>query len=247
MNKPALVLLHGWGVNRCVWNTVANRLRHRFRVSALDLPGYGDPSVARDADNLTAMAMNLLTAVPRQAVWLGWSLGGMVALRMAKLAPGRVTGLVLVGTTPRFVASPDWEHGVEAHQLTKFAADLAADYERTLGRFLLLQAGRVAHARRVARDLGRHIARCGAPTGEVLDASLHALVSADLRSELPAIRAPVRIIHGQFDRLVSPGAARYLARRLPAAELTVLPDAGHAAFISDPDAFAALIDLGAGE
>ena len=217
-----------------------DRLRPRFRVAAVDLPGYGDRSAAHAGD-LVAMATRLIAAVPQAAVWLGWSLGGMVALKIAQLAPDRVTRLVLVGTTPRFVAGADWEHGIDPDVVTGFATDLAADYERTLGRFLLLQAGREAGTRRAARELGRRIAHCGAPSEAVLHASLRALVAADLRPDLPAIPVRARIIHGQYDRLAPVGAARYLAECLPAAELSVMSDAGHAPFILHADAFAALI------
>lgn len=242
MSKPALVLLHGWGVNRCVWTNVAERLRPQFRVLALDLPGYAvTTDRAPEGTDLAGMAGDLLAAAPAAAIWLGWSLGGMVALKAAHRAPHRVTRLVLVGTTPRFVCGPNWEHGVDARQVAAFAADLAVDYQRTVARFLLLQAGTGAAARAVARALARRITACGAPGAAALQDSLKALVGADLRADLPGIVVPARVIHGAEDRLTPVGAARYLARHLPAAQLSVIPGAGHAPFMLAPDAFSALI------
>src|SRR5690606_40237197 len=54
--------------------------------------------------------------VPR-AIWLGWSLGGLVALHAALDRPAQVRGLAMLCATPRFVAAPDWPHAMPAETL----------------------------------------------------------------------------------------------------------------------------------
>ena len=66
---------------------------------------------------------------------LGWSLGGMVALELARTRPTDLAALVLVATTPRFLEDADWAGGMAPAVLQGFAAGLAQDYRRTISNF----------------------------------------------------------------------------------------------------------------
>ena len=70
---------------------------------------------------------------------LGWSFGGLVAQHIALAHPATVRALVLVSTSPRFVASADWPHAMTETTLTRFGDELRASYKLTLQRFLTLQ------------------------------------------------------------------------------------------------------------
>ncbi|MGB5640559.1 MAG: alpha/beta fold hydrolase, partial [Sedimenticolaceae bacterium] len=89
---PDLVLLHGWGMNAAVWGPLIPGLSERFQLTIIELPGHGGSSPASSAD-LSEWAELCLAAAPASAHWLGWSLGGQIALRAALDAPGRVSGL----------------------------------------------------------------------------------------------------------------------------------------------------------
>lgn len=75
-----LVLLHGWGLNAQVWDCITPQLASHFTLHLVDLPGYGR-SGGFGAMSLEAMAQRVLEQAPPQAVWLGWSPGGLVASR----------------------------------------------------------------------------------------------------------------------------------------------------------------------
>ena len=77
-----LVLLHGWGLNAQVWDCITPQLASHFTLHLVDLPGYGR-SGGYGAMSLEAMAQRVLELAPPQAVWLGWSLGGLVASQVA--------------------------------------------------------------------------------------------------------------------------------------------------------------------
>ena len=117
--RPDLVVLHGWGVNRCVWEDLRRPLAEHFRVHALDLPGFGGMP-ALDTYSLPRLAEHVLERAPAGACWLGWSLGAQIALQAALQAPQRIDRLVLVSATPRFMQAPDWPHGVEAVTMQRF-------------------------------------------------------------------------------------------------------------------------------
>ena len=68
------------------------RLTARFEVTVIELPGHGGSDAASAAD-LDDWALRCVAVAPPQAHWVGWSLGGQVALQVALRAPSRITGL----------------------------------------------------------------------------------------------------------------------------------------------------------
>jgi pimeloyl-[acyl-carrier protein] methyl ester esterase len=135
---PALVLVHGWGMHGGLMRSFAEQLGAHFHVNVIDLPGHGN-SPWQNANTLHDWAQQVLDAVPASAYWIGWSLGGLVALAAAQRDPQRVRGLMLMASTPKFVAAPDWPCAVDAKVFEQFASHLDADAEKTLARFLALQ------------------------------------------------------------------------------------------------------------
>lgn len=102
-----LVLLHGWGLNAEVWHCIIDRLSPHFRLHLVDLPGYGR-SKDFGAMSLSDMAAIVLQQAPEQALWLGWSMGGLVASQIALSHPERVNGLITVSSSPCFTAHDEW-------------------------------------------------------------------------------------------------------------------------------------------
>ena len=71
---------------------------------------------------------------------------------------------------------------------------------------------------------------------------LRLLAETDLRSIIPTIHQPVRLLHGSEDKLMPVAAAEWLADTLPDARLTVFGQCGHAPFLSRPEECATLIE-----
>ncbi len=122
--------------------------------------------------------------VPADAAWLGWSLGGLVALELARQQPGRARALVLVATTPRFLAGPDWEHGLQPEILDTFTQGLAGDYRATVQNFLALQTRGDERAREALRLLRSQLASHGEPDPRALRTGLEILRNTDARFKL---------------------------------------------------------------
>lgn len=143
---PALVLLHGWGLNLRIWDGLAAALRDRFRIIAVDLPGHGRSAWLPERSSLEEQAAQVretVAAIASEYSLLGWSLGGQIALQLAaddaQSAAAALRRLVLVAATPRFLAAPDWPHGAPAERLAAQASGLRSDYRRTVSDFLELQ------------------------------------------------------------------------------------------------------------
>jgi len=237
---PDLVLLHGWGLHSGIWTPLLPALSRSHRVSCIDLPGHGhSPAPPADLD-LEALAAAVAAHAPHDATWLGWSLGGQVALAAA-LAGYAVRRLVLVATTPRFVAGPGWDCGVAPATLAGFATSLAADHRKTVRDFLALQLRGDRRAATLLGELRKVLAQCREPDPGALRAGLAVLAEADLRVRLPAIRQPALVIAGARDRLTPAAAGQQLAAGLADGRFITMPGAAHAPFLSHPDEFLAAV------
>jgi pimeloyl-[acyl-carrier protein] methyl ester esterase len=235
---PDLVLLHGWGLHGGIWEGIAPPLARDFTLHRVDLPGHGRSANLAGDYTLEAVAEAVLAAVPTQAHWLGWSLGGRVAMQAALLAPARISKLIAVAASPRFLAEPGshWP-GVEPQVLEGFARGLEQDYRKTLQQFLAIQALGSERAKQEIRLLREGLFAHGEPALAALRGALGILQSADLREQLPAIHCPTLFLAGERDTLMPVEAAQLSAQMIPHARLEVVAGAGHAPFISHPDIF----------
>jgi pimeloyl-[acyl-carrier protein] methyl ester esterase len=233
---PDLVLVHGWGMHAGVWDGVVPALSRAHRVTRIDLPGHGASPGDTDFD-LPRLRGWLAEAVPAPAVWVGWSLGGLVALDLALHRPDRVRGLVLVAAPTRFLQAPDWPDAVAPEVLDQFAAGLVDDYRGTMLRFLALQTRGAADGREALRRLRDSWAAAPAPRPRALRSGLALLRDTDLRAALPRIACPVLVLAGERDTLVPASAAVACVEAMPGARLEIMAGAGHAPFLSDSDGF----------
>lgn len=231
-----LLLIHGWGMHGGVWDTVAEQLAENFTVHIVDLPGYGF-SVEQEAATLDAMVDELSAVFAGPLDVCGWSLGGQVALRWAEREPEKVRRLILVNSTPCFTGRADWEHGMEAEVLEKFAAELEQNHAATLRRFIALQLRGSENERELLALMRDRLFSRGEPDIDALRAGLAILRDVDLRGELLNITQPTLAIAGERDKLTPPQASHYLVQAMPAARVVEIAGAAHAPFLSHPDLF----------
>jgi pimeloyl-[acyl-carrier protein] methyl ester esterase len=249
---PDLVLLHGWGLNVRVWDGLVEALRDRFRMIAVDLPGHGRSSWSPGRNTPAEQAWLLhstLAPISNRYALLGWSLGGQIALDLAAAMPAQVDKLVLVATTPRFTAAPDWPYGMKADAIAKMAAQLRKDYQQTVRDFLDLQVRGSIEGASVIEQLRNALFVHGQAKPDALEAGLDTLATGDLRPTLSHVRTPTLVIAGQNDRITAPAASRALAKALPNAQYVEMRRAAHAPFLSHRAEFTAALEqfLCAGE
>ena len=233
---PDLVLLHGWGLNGGVWCAVAPRLADSHRVHVIDLPGHGASSNER-FETLDSATDAIAAVIPRGALVCGWSLGALMALRLATRHPEHVRGLALVSATPCFVRRPGWPHAIESSTLEDFAAGLRDDPQRALGRFMNLIALGAPGGRATIRSLCRALDERGRASREALEAGLKVLRETDLREAATLLDRPAIVIHGRRDKLAPVGAGRWLVRHIPRARFVELEEAAHVPFVSHRETF----------
>jgi len=228
---PALVMIHGWAMHGGVFEPLVARLQEQFTLHLVDLPGHGRSRDSAVPFTLDAMASAIAAQTP-PAPWLGWSLGGLVALHAANRHRTSVRGLLMLAASPRFVRAPDWPLGMDDAVFAGFADDLAHDYHAAVDRFLMLEAQGSDHLREEVRLLRASVFAQGEPTRQALACGLALLRESDLRATLSALSVPSVWLAGRRDRLVSPAAMQAAAANTPASTYLEVAGAGHAPFLS---------------
>jgi pimeloyl-[acyl-carrier protein] methyl ester esterase len=242
---PDLVLLHGWGLNLRVWDSLVAELSDRFRVIAVDLPGHGRSAWGAGQGTPAEQAWLIhqtLESVSDRYSLLGWSLGAQIALDLAAATPSQIDRLVLVSATPKFAAAPGWPYAMPPATLAKLATQLRTDYKRTVRDFLDLQVRGSSEGASALEVLRHALFVHGEAQPQALEAGLNTLATSDLRATLPHVRAPTLVIAGQHDRITPPAASRALAEALPDGKYVEMRRAAHAPFLSHRKEFAVLVE-----
>ncbi len=242
---PPLVLLHGWSMSHAVFRELAELLSDEFRLLIPDLPGHAGSAMLTpcDLNRFAAQVSAWLEHVTTEPVFLlGWSLGGQVALRLSALHPDLVRRLILISTTPRFCATNTWTAGLPEGELRVLKRGLQRRYLATMGEFFDRQfiGESLSEARR--REILQFAVRpVGLPEPQAALTTLDILAYEDLRPDLPQVKHPALVIHGEADQIIPLGAGEYLAENLPDGQLYAMPGIGHAPFISQPQQVARCI------
>ena len=231
-----LVMIHGWGMHSGVWQPLIKRLSAKYMLYLVDLPGMGN-SRPVEPYHLYNLADEVAEVIPGVSDVLGWSLGGLVAQRIALNQPDRIRRLVLVSATPKFVSTPDWQAGVDPANFSAFAESVNHDYKAAILQFLTLQCMQSSDRRATIKQLRASFDTRPTPTQTTLQRALHILLESDLRAEIANIRKPTLLIHGDRDTLTPVQAAHWMMQQLPHGFLRVISGAAHAPFLSHSDQF----------
>lgn len=201
--------LHGFATTPEIW-----------RSSLIDKA----PELAFNDINLKAKEIG--EGIGKGAILIGWSMGGMMAISLAAQFPEKIKGLVLVSTTPKFLASADWEHGLPPALLKKLTKRIKVE---GLNAFHQLAFKTLPVSGLVELPY------------EQVDKELNELARIDLRGELAKIKAPTLIIHGDQDEICLPTAAKFLQLEIGNCLLELMKGVGHAPFLEQPEEFERLI------
>jgi pimeloyl-ACP methyl ester carboxylesterase len=241
-----LALLHGVGANRGIWRRVTPALAAERLVLAADLPGFGDSPAVGPGFELERVADAVADALADRAGGrfdlVGNSLGGAVALVLARRRPEAVSRLVLgapAGFSPRpnvisSVAGRLSGPAVAARRA--FGSPLA---DVGIARRALLW-GAVARPERMSGTDARAMLQASSRSTRV-GAAVTAVLRADLRTQLEQVHAPLGLIWGERDGIVPIAALRTIRALRPDAVVETIADAAHVPQLERPDEFVAAL------
>ena len=217
-----VILIHGAGSSHLSWPAEIRRMNGQ-RVLAVDLPGHGKSNgVAQQSIRAyTEQMMEFLTALGLyQAVFVGHSMGGTIALDLAIQHPEHVAGLGLISTGAYL--------GIDANFLEDLTNPLTVP--AALQKFGTRAFGPSANPALIDKCMGV----MQETRTSVLQGDFWACANIDLRESVGQIEAPTWVIVGSEDKITPVAYAHFLVDRIAAARLQMIPDAGHMAFLEQP-------------
>jgi pimeloyl-[acyl-carrier protein] methyl ester esterase len=199
------------------------------------------PRTQTNSATLEEWADEMSSEIPAGSVLIGWSLGAMLAMSVAARHPELVSRLVLIAATPSFLQREDWPHALDAATVQAFHQNFVAQPERTMERFIALQALGDQSRHEIIEQL--RVAQAD-PVGDyaALAHGLRLLEQTDLRNVLPAVSLRCLLIHGEQDALIPSATSEWLAQRWSSSEQFRMPGVGHAPHLSQPDVLAKRIE-----
>lgn len=221
--RDPLLLSHGYGSSSTMWDGNLAALGADRQVLVWDIPGHGrsdspeDPAAYTEAACVQHMRDVLDQAGADRAVVGGLSLGGYLSLAFHLAHPDRVSALLLFDTGPGFKRD-------ESRQRWNETSARRADRLERDGLAALGDSPEVRGGRQNPAGLAR--------------AARGVLTQQDARiiRSLPSVSVPTLVVVGADDTNFR-AAADYMAATIPGAELAVIPGAGHASNIDQPEAF----------
>ncbi len=221
-DEPPVILIHGAGSSNLIWPAELRRLAGQ-RVLAVDLPGHGR-SGGVGQQTITAYADQMFEFLAAlglfQAVFVGHSMGGAVALEVAIRHPAHVAGLGLISTGAYLGVDPSFLENLSNPVTVPNA--LHAFRTRAFGPLTPLPM--VERCMQVMKET----------RASVLYGDWRACAAFDQRESIGHIESPAWVIAGSEDRLTPIAYAHFLAGRMSAARLQVIPGAGHMALLEQP-------------
>ena len=230
---PAVVFANSLGTDLRLWDAVLPHLPPGLRLIRYDKRGHG-LSDGGAGDTLADHAADAIAVIEQVAggpvVFVGLSIGGLIAQSVASLRPDLVRALVLSNTAAKLGTSDGWQARIEAVQTHGmahiadgvmqrwFAPAFHATPEMALWRTMLIRT-----------PAAGYIAACAA------------LAGADQTEATRALRLPVLAIAGTDDGASPPDVVRATADLISGAAFHILPGAGHLPCVEAPAAYAALI------
>ena len=231
-----LVLIHGWGMHSGIWEPIIDKFSKEYTLHLVDIPGMGKSHVINPYD-LDHLAEAISKALPPSFDILGWSLGGLISLKMSLMYPKKIHRMVLVGGTPCFINQKDWFYGVDVRDFNYFANKLFKNYKSTMINFYTLQLMHSKNSKLLIKELKRIDEAENPPEVKSLQLGLDILLNNDLRDDINKIQHQTLLITGNMDRLTPMSASMWLENQLKAGQLKVIEGASHIPFLSHPDEF----------
>jgi malonyl-CoA O-methyltransferase len=198
----------------------------------VDLPGFGDSSVFESVD---AFIEQLLVQLPQRFMLLGWSLGGMLATRLAALQPQRVSALITLAANLSFVQRDNWTAAMAADTFSEFCGSFSSAPEMTLKRFSGLMSQGDKNARPLLKSLREATQSSWQHSSNQWQLPLQWLGELDNIKSFSTLAMAGLHLLGREDALVPCGAAEGMQSLNLRQQVSVLAGSGHAPHCSDAE------------
>lgn len=216
------MLIHGFGFCGEIFTPIIERYKDKYSSTIIDLPGHGkSDNIKNFADWIVAIQK----IIPKNPILLGWSLGGLVALKLATQLS--IKKVILCGSSPKFVNDDEWQYGIDTNNFLTFADNLKSNITKGLHRFISLQGLNKNQAKELKNIINNNL-----PTHSGLRNALDILLNADVRDEIKILQqtTTIEVYLGKKDVIVPISIADwYMQHNIKVAVLS----GGHLPFLNE--------------
>jgi 3-oxoadipate enol-lactonase len=238
VGSRALVCIHGVGSSLDAWEGVAAKLGDTFRILTLDLRGHGRSSLIKGRYEIDDFVGDVLALADHAGFekfdLAGFSLGGLIAQRLALTHARRLSKLVLLATVAG--RTPEERERVAARLAALQSGDRGSHYDASVSRWLT-EGFQQRHPELVARMRQRNAEN----DPDCYAAAYRVLAQTDFGGLIDQISVPTLIATGEEDQGSNPRMAHFMHERIPGSQLEILPGLRHSILIEAPDLVAVLM------
>ncbi|UCG92520.1 MAG: alpha/beta hydrolase [candidate division WOR-3 bacterium] len=237
--EPALVFIHGWTNNRSVWDAQMAHFSKKYKVIAIDLPGFGESGYNRTNWTTASFGEDVTAVIKKlnlkQVVLVGFSLGAYVGIETAKTAPENLIGLVLVDE----IKDIEMKYSPE---MLAYMDSVLMDVVTNPTNEKLVAGGfnkknpRVSYER-VLSMLSSHKNTSRIGWKESLDDALRWL-NEDCIESLKKVKVPIVSISSDME----PTNVEAFKKYVPSYQLKIIPDVAHLVMWDNPEEFNRLLE-----
>ena len=233
---PVVVLVHGLGLNRQIWESYVCRLAHRYRVLCYDLFGHGESASPPGKPSLTLFSEQLLSLLDELAIdqcsIIGFSLGGMINRRFAMDHPERLRALGILNSPHE--REPEAQELVERRALDSAEGGPGATLDATIERWFT-SGFRTSSPEFVARV--RKWVLANDPENYALCRQVLAFGVVELIRPEPPITHPALIMTCENDSGSTPEMSQAIAAEIKGSQVIIVPGLRHMGLTENPSFF----------
>jgi pimeloyl-ACP methyl ester carboxylesterase len=242
-----VVLVHGTPTNAAIWQEVVDRLKRRYRLHLLDLPGYGASEKFEGQDvRLRSFARVLREYIEHRGLerphLVGHDFGAATVLGAHLIEQVAVASITVADGVVLNPWGTSYSLHVRAHEQV-FAEVPEYIHRATLTAHLQTAVARPMPAWAMSAILEPWMGPAGQPAYYRQVAHYDHDYTARLETLYPRISVPTLILWGEEDAWVDIAVGRRLQSLIPGARFESLPDAGHFSMLDAPDLFARLLNV----
>ena len=236
INASTIIFIHGFPLNKAMWNKQIDALKENYRVIAYDIRGHGNSSVGDDDFSIELFVSDLLSLMDTlkidKTILCGFSMGGYIALNAIENYPERFSALLLCDTSCSADSSEVKDKRMETIEAIKTGGIEQYAVESLKKLFAPISITKKNKEIPIVKDMIMKT------TKQSLFKTLYALAErTETCSKLHEIKVPVLIMVGKEDVITPPDVAVFMHEKIISSSIRFIDHAGHLSNMENPEQF----------